>query len=95
MEAVRENPCIVICGETGSGKTTQVPQFLYEAGYATLVILICDSIFTYHKAVEADKYSCVTYGHWHVHPFIVPAATVVSSVSQSQEEWLLSACLTE
>nr|XP_040052182.1 probable ATP-dependent RNA helicase DHX37 [Gasterosteus aculeatus aculeatus]XP_040052183.1 probable ATP-dependent RNA helicase DHX37 [Gasterosteus aculeatus aculeatus] len=35
MEAVRENPCIVICGETGSGKTTQVPQFLYEAGYAS------------------------------------------------------------
>uniref|UniRef100_A0A3Q2QW43 RNA helicase n=1 Tax=Fundulus heteroclitus TaxID=8078 RepID=A0A3Q2QW43_FUNHE len=34
MEAVRENPCVVICGETGSGKTTQVPQFLYEAGYA-------------------------------------------------------------
>uniref|UniRef100_A0A3Q3ESN7 Activating signal cointegrator 1 complex subunit 3 n=1 Tax=Kryptolebias marmoratus TaxID=37003 RepID=A0A3Q3ESN7_KRYMA len=28
MEAVRENPCVVICGETGSGKTTQVPQFL-------------------------------------------------------------------
>uniref|UniRef100_A0AAQ5XGW0 Activating signal cointegrator 1 complex subunit 3 n=1 Tax=Amphiprion ocellaris TaxID=80972 RepID=A0AAQ5XGW0_AMPOC len=35
MEAVRENPGIVICGETGSGKTTQVPQFLYEAGYAS------------------------------------------------------------
>ncbi|KAM3867931.1 putative ATP-dependent RNA helicase DHX37 [Diretmus argenteus] len=35
MEAVRENPCIVLCGETGSGKTTQVPQFLYEAGYAS------------------------------------------------------------
>lgn len=39
MEAVRENPCVVICGETGSGKTTQVPQFLYEAGYARLVLL--------------------------------------------------------
>uniref|UniRef100_A0A1A7WLH1 Activating signal cointegrator 1 complex subunit 3 n=1 Tax=Iconisemion striatum TaxID=60296 RepID=A0A1A7WLH1_9TELE len=35
MEAVRENSCVVICGETGSGKTTQVPQFLYEAGYAS------------------------------------------------------------
>lgn len=25
---------MIICGETGSGKTTQLPQFLYEAGYA-------------------------------------------------------------
>ncbi|KAG9315882.1 P-loop containing nucleoside triphosphate hydrolase protein [Chiua virens] len=32
MEAILLNPVVVICGETGSGKTTQVPQFLYEAG---------------------------------------------------------------
>lgn len=34
MEAINENPIVIIAGETGSGKTTQVPQFLYEAGYA-------------------------------------------------------------
>lgn len=34
MEKVSENPAVIICGETGSGKTTQLPQFLYEAGYA-------------------------------------------------------------
>ncbi|KAK9814452.1 hypothetical protein WJX72_006123 [[Myrmecia] bisecta] len=33
MEAVSENDVVVLCGETGCGKTTQVPQFLYEAGY--------------------------------------------------------------
>lgn len=35
MEKISENPIVILAGETGSGKTTQVPQFLYEAGYAT------------------------------------------------------------
>lgn len=34
IETINENPVVIITGETGSGKTTQVPQFLYEAGYA-------------------------------------------------------------
>ncbi|KAK8161272.1 P-loop containing nucleoside triphosphate hydrolase protein [Phyllosticta citrichinensis] len=33
MEAVHNNDVVVVWGSTGSGKTTQVPQFLYEAGY--------------------------------------------------------------
>ncbi|KAL6719652.1 putative ATP-dependent RNA helicase DHR1 [Lecanora helva] len=36
MEAIYNNPTTVIWGATGSGKTTQVPQFLFEAGYGTL-----------------------------------------------------------
>ncbi|KAK1642832.1 hypothetical protein QYE76_060637 [Lolium multiflorum] len=35
MEAIYENPVVILCGETGCGKTTQVPQFLYEAGFGT------------------------------------------------------------
>lgn len=35
METISSHSIVVICGETGSGKTTQVPQFLYEAGYAS------------------------------------------------------------
>lgn len=27
--------CVLVCGETGSGKTTQIPQFLWEAGYGS------------------------------------------------------------
>jgi len=33
LNAVESNQVIVCIGETGSGKTTQLPQFLYEAGY--------------------------------------------------------------
>ncbi|CAH0382631.1 unnamed protein product [Bemisia tabaci] len=35
METITENSITIICGETGSGKTTQIPQFLYEAGYGS------------------------------------------------------------
>ncbi|GAA5964446.1 hypothetical protein JCM3765_006281 [Sporobolomyces pararoseus] len=33
MEAIRGNAVTVLCGETGSGKTTQIGQFLWEAGF--------------------------------------------------------------
>ena len=35
METLSQHDCVVICGETGSGKTTQIPQFLFEAGYGS------------------------------------------------------------
>ncbi|AFR97931.1 ATP-dependent RNA helicase DHX37/DHR1 [Cryptococcus neoformans C23] len=33
IESILMHPVVIICGETGSGKTTQVPQMLYEAGF--------------------------------------------------------------
>lgn len=35
MEAIHNNSCVIVWGTTGSGKTTQVPQFLFEAGYGS------------------------------------------------------------
>eukprot|EP00188_Purpureofilum_apyrenoidigerum_P003292 Plantae.Rhodophyta-Purpureofilum_apyrenoidigerum.ctg33982.p1 GENE.Plantae.Rhodophyta-Purpureofilum_apyrenoidigerum.ctg33982~~Plantae.Rhodophyta-Purpureofilum_apyrenoidigerum.ctg33982.p1 ORF type:complete len:258 (+),score=46.87 Plantae.Rhodophyta-Purpureofilum_apyrenoidigerum.ctg33982:152-925(+) len=34
VKLVAEHPVVVLVGETGSGKTTQIPQFLVDAGYA-------------------------------------------------------------
>ncbi|KAL7673714.1 hypothetical protein ACOME3_008566 [Neoechinorhynchus agilis] len=33
IEAIKEYQVLIVDGETGSGKTTQMPQYLYEAGY--------------------------------------------------------------
>lgn len=33
LKAVRAHQILIIVGETGSGKTTQIPQYLYEDGY--------------------------------------------------------------
>ena len=32
LEAIRDNQFVVIVGETGSGKTTQIVQYIYEEG---------------------------------------------------------------
>ncbi|MCD7461004.1 hypothetical protein HAX54_044983 [Datura stramonium] len=41
LQVVRENQVLVIMGETGSGKTTQLTQYLYEDGYIVNGIIGC------------------------------------------------------
>ena len=52
MEAILLNSVVIICGETGSGKTTQVPQFLYEAGFGS---------------PDSGAHSCSTTVYSHTH----------------------------
>ncbi|KAJ4744922.1 hypothetical protein LUZ62_058708 [Rhynchospora pubera] len=41
IQAVHDNQVLVVIGETGSGKTTQVTQYLAEAGYTTNGMIGC------------------------------------------------------
>lgn len=41
LAAVKEHQVLILVGETGSGKTTQIPQFLHEVGYSELGKIGC------------------------------------------------------
>ena len=41
LNIIRENKVVIIIGETGSGKTTQLTQYLYESGFAKFGIIGC------------------------------------------------------
>ncbi|CEL09073.1 Putative RNA helicase [Aspergillus calidoustus] len=41
LRVIRDNQVVVVVGETGSGKTTQLTQFLHEDGYANFGMIGC------------------------------------------------------
>ena len=41
VQLIEENQVCVILGETGSGKSTQMTQYLYEAGFAEKGLIVC------------------------------------------------------
>ncbi|KAF9811226.1 hypothetical protein SFRURICE_002595, partial [Spodoptera frugiperda] len=41
MQVIRENSVVIIVGETGSGKTTQLTQYLHEEGFSRLGTIGC------------------------------------------------------
>uniref|UniRef100_A0A0N5A8Z8 RNA helicase n=1 Tax=Syphacia muris TaxID=451379 RepID=A0A0N5A8Z8_9BILA len=41
LNVIRDNNVVIVVGETGSGKTTQLTQYLYEEGYSKLGLIGC------------------------------------------------------
>jgi pre-mRNA-splicing factor ATP-dependent RNA helicase DHX38/PRP16 len=41
LNVIRDNSVIILVGETGSGKTTQIAQYLHEDGYTTFGMVGC------------------------------------------------------
>ncbi len=41
LAALKANPVLILCGETGSGKTTQIPKMCLEAGLAEAGLIGC------------------------------------------------------
>lgn len=41
LNVIRENSVVIIVGETGSGKTTQLTQYLHEDGYSKYGMIGC------------------------------------------------------
>lgn len=41
LALIRDNQVIIMVGETGSGKTTQLPQYLHEVGYTRQGKIAC------------------------------------------------------
>lgn len=61
MDAIRGNAVVVICGETGSGKTTQIGQFLWEAGWGDA----SSGMFSVRPFVTDSGHRQPGYGRYH------------------------------
>lgn len=50
LKVIRENDIVVIVGETGSGKTTQLTQYLHEDGYTKNGMIGCTQVGTSYRS---------------------------------------------
>ncbi|PHJ23184.1 helicase associated domain [Cystoisospora suis] len=61
LEVVREHQIVIVVGETGSGKTTQLTQYLYEAGYCSPPAPSSSSSLLEQDSKKKEKESLSTF----------------------------------
>ena len=66
LQAIKDHPVLVVQGETGSGKTTQIPQFLIDVGYSKIGKIGCTQprrVAAMSVAARVSKEMGVKLGH--------------------------------
>jgi HrpA-like RNA helicase len=66
LKEFESNDCCIVVGETGSGKTTQIPQYLHEAGFSKkgcIGITQPRRVAAISIAERVAKEQCVQLGH--------------------------------
>ncbi|XP_061358882.1 pre-mRNA-splicing factor ATP-dependent RNA helicase DEAH1-like isoform X1 [Gastrolobium bilobum] len=66
LQAINDHQVLVIVGETGSGKTTQIPQYLHEAGYTKRGMIACTQprrVAAMSVAARVSQELAVKLGH--------------------------------
>lgn len=58
IQAIKNNDTVIIKSETGTGKTTQIPQYLYDAGYQIIVVepRMLEAHSGYKRILSEKKY---------------------------------------
>ena len=64
IKAINDNQILIVVGETGSGKTTQLTQYICEAGFCARGI-IGEYLFTDH-IFYTEKKNRVLYTHYKI-----------------------------
>ena len=66
LTCIRDNQVVVVVGDTGSGKTTQIPQYLHEVGYTRTGKIACTQprrVAAMSVATRVSQEMCVKLGH--------------------------------
>jgi ABC-type dipeptide/oligopeptide/nickel transport system ATPase component len=88
VQIIRENPVVIVVGETGSGKTTQMTQYLHEDGYTKMGTIGCTQVRLYYQTMFMClvKLCCTTLQVMRIREATAPVTSAVQKWRSSAAE---------